>query len=247
MGKGKITVVLPMAGRGSRFTDKGFEMPKPLIKVAGVPMVVRSLGSLNNANEIRLIVVALKSQEHQFKIEKLLNSYGYKPEMILIDEVTQGQLCTVLKAENLLEENTKLLIIPSDTFVKSNIIKEIENLDDSISGLISVYNLPGDRWSFAKLGEQGNVIEVAEKVRISDFASTGIYFFNSSSEFIKYGKEMVVNNELTNNEFYVIPIYNKFIMNGGIVKLSLANAVFDMGTPEAKAQYEEYLKNENIS
>ena len=235
-----------MAGRGSRFLSEGFDIPKPLLKVVGIPMVIRALSSLRRNNNIRLIVVALEEHDASFQLHELFKNYGYEIELVLIKNVTRGQLCTVLCAEHLITENTSLLVVPSDTYVDSNILDEIESLEDGVAGLISVYNLPGDRWSFARTDDYNNVVEVAEKVRISNFASTGLYFFSDSEIFFKYSNEIILNNELTSGEFYVIPVYNKYIKNGEKVRISLARAVYDMGTPDAKFEVEELIKNSNL-
>jgi dTDP-glucose pyrophosphorylase len=154
----------------------------------------------------------------------------------LIDEVTEGQLCTVLAAEEHLNSSEDLLITSSDTFVKSKIGDHISRKADDCAGLISVADLPGNRWSFAKVDDTGRVVEVAEKRRISNYASTGLYYFANGYDFLTEAKRIIENKEKTQGEYYVIPVYQKFIERGLKVEISLADEVYDMGTPASLKQ-----------
>ncbi|MDQ6761436.1 MAG: glycosyltransferase family 2 protein [Bacteroidota bacterium] len=238
-----MTVVVPMAGRGSRYGEKGYNIPKPLIEIEGKQMFLWALESLANIAYEKIIFIALKQHEQQFTISKLLNENLKKSfQLVLIDEVTEGQLCTVLKAKEFINKDDDLLIIASDTLIRSNIGKDIQNKDGQTKGIISVINLPGDRWSFAKADKNGSVSEVAEKVRISDHASTGIYYFSKAGDFFYEGEMIIKSQEKTKGEYYIIPVYQKFIEKKEKVKISIADEMWDMGTPEAKEIFENHLR-----
>ncbi len=227
-----MKVIVPMAGRGSRFKNVGEITPKPLISVLGKPMLYWALKSIDGIKHSQLIFVALKEHEINFGLKTLLHElYGNNIALVLIDEVTEGQLCTVLAAEEYLNSSEDILITSSDTFVKSKIGEHISRKSDDCAGLISVANLPGDRWSFAKVDDTGRVVEVAEKRRISNYASTGLYYFANGYDFVNEAKRIIENKEKTQGEYYVIPVYQKFIEKGLKVEISLADKVYDMGTP----------------
>ena len=240
-----MIVVVPMAGKGSRYSEKGYNMPKPLIKVAGKPMFLWALKSLEDIEYEKLIFIALKQHEQQYQISKSLNKYVEKSfELVLIDEVTEGQLCTVLKAKEFFKMDDDLLIIASDSFIKSKIGNDIVNKDPYTKGIISVINLPGDKWSFAKVDKEGNVTEVAEKCRISDHASTGLYYFSNPGDFLSASDRIIQYKEKTKGEYYVIPVYQKLIEKKAKIKISIASEMWDMGTPEAKEIFENYLSKQ---
>ena len=109
------------------------------------------------------------------------------------------------------------------------------NFNDT-DGLIEVFNQDGDHWSFTdKLGKVGYV---TEKKRISNFCSTGLYGFRSVSLFLKFSNKV----KLTNNEKYIIPIYNELIKEKYNVTsfLSKFNNFTLCGTPM------EYELNKNL-
>ena len=83
--------------------------------------------------------------------------------------------------------------------------------------------------------------EVAEKIRISDNASTGIYYFNNAKWFEREAKALINNKETTKGEYYIMPLYSKMIKKGADIRLSYAVSMWDMGTPEAKEKFEKYL------
>ena len=236
-----MIVVMPMAGRGSRFEGHGYERPKPLILVNGVPMFVTSLASIKDVEYSSLVIVALKEHEEAFGISNYLKEYGIeKARLVLIEEVTQGQLCTVLAANDFINCEEDVLIIGSDTIVDSQIGADIKNKPQDCKGIISVADMPGDRWSFAAIDETGKVTEVAEKVRISPHASTGMYYFASGREFVEYSNSMIANQETTKGEYYVIPVYQKMISRSEYVGISTANAMWDLGTPDALKEYLDF-------
>ena len=63
------------------------------------------------------------------------------------------------------------------------------------------------KWSFARINEEGLVIEVAEKNPISDLATIGIYLFARGKDFVISALDMIVANDRVNGEFYM-PVYN---------------------------------------
>tara|TARA_Y100000766_G_C18876237_1_gene590936 strand:- start:538 stop:1251 length:714 start_codon:yes stop_codon:yes gene_type:complete len=237
-----MIVVIPMAGRGSRYSNFGYSTPKPLIKINEKPMLYYAFNSVRKIKYDKVVFIALKEHHEEYNLDKLIrNEIVFDFELILLDEITEGQLCTVLKAKDYFEKGKGILIAASDSYVESNIHLE---LDCKCDGLISVANLEGDNWSFARTDKENRVIEVSEKERISEYASTGIYYFSDAKVFEIEAERLISNNETTKNEYYVMPVYQKLINNNKLIKLSHAKSMWDMGTPDAKKRFENFLNNE---
>lgn len=233
-----MKVVVPMAGRGSRFANSSFSRPKPLIDVLGKPMFTWAIESLDGMDYSEIIFIALKEHESQFGLSELMNKYVKVPfQLVLIDEVTEGQLCTVLAAKSIINADESVLVIASDTLIEGNLLADLTSETDEVDGIISVLDLPGEQWSFAKVDEDGRVIEVAEKKRISDCASTGMYYFKSGVKLVEEAERLISNNERTRGEFYIMPLFQKLIDSGLNIRISKAGNMWDMGTPEALAQF----------
>ena len=241
-----MKVIMPMAGRGSRFNGSGYERPKPLIEVLGRPMFSLAIDSLKNIEFEKIIIISLQEHEENFGVKKLAGKYApANSELILLPQVTEGQLATVLAAKNFIEGNEDILIVSSDTIVVSNMMEDIKNKKNNCLGLISVADMPGDRWSFAKTDQTGKVIEVTEKIRISDNASTGLYYFSNGRDFVRKAEKMMELEEKTQGEYFVMPLYQKYIDEGAYIGISLAEKMWDLGTPESLQMFLEATR-ENI-
>ncbi|MBC8386766.1 MAG: glycosyltransferase family 2 protein [Actinobacteria bacterium] len=235
-----MKVVLPMAGRGSRFSKEGVVTPKPLIKVHGKPMIWWALQSLIGITYSKLIVVALLEHEKKYGIRDIFSKMGYHDvEYVFLNDVTEGQLCTVLTARHLINDEGDILITSSDTYVISNLGKDIVRKPDRCYGIISVANMPGEQWSFARTDYGDKVIEVAEKIRISDNASTGLYYFSNGVKFLEVADDLIAEGCKTKGEYYVIPVYQRFIDRGWNVHISKAKEMWDLGTPENLDYFEK--------
>ena len=240
-----MLLIIPMAGRGSRYTNVGYTTPKPLIEINGKPMLYHAFQSVKDVPFTKVIFIALKEHEETYGVNKIIKEQiVFDFELVLLDDVTEGQLCTVLEAAHFFQPNQSLLIAASDSFIESNIADDIATTN--ADGLISVINLPGEQWSFAKTDEQGHVTEVAEKTRISDHASTGIYYFKDALQFKHHAEALIKNKETTKGEYYIMPLYNKLIAEGANIRLSHAQSMWDMGTPEAKQKFEQYINETKI-
>lgn len=234
-----MNVVMPMAGKGSRFAGTGDHRPKPLVLVGGHPMFAWALLSLSGIPYSRVIVVALEVHEREFGISDILPRYVEgATELVTIQDVTEGQLCTVFAARELINREEDLLVMSSDTYVESNLGADIQRRASDCHGLIAVINVPGDRWSFAKADAGGRVTAVSEKVRISDHASTGQYYFSNGAEFVSLSEEMIARKEKTGGEYYVMPLYRKYLERGLRIDISRATEMWDMGTPDAFRKFD---------
>ena len=258
-----MKIVLPIAGRGSRFKaqeDKNPEYggPKPIINVKGYPMVRWATGSLpfikhpdQNVDcglvvkPEDLIFIALREHDEEYKISHVLKSfYGNGINIIFLDEVTRGAAETALAAKEFINNDEPVIISDSDHFFDGQALAQ-EIIDNpGVDGLIPVFKvLDGNpKWSFSRLGKDGFVDLVAEKQPISKWANIGGYYFGKGSEFIKAAQEVVDKGEYTNNEFYIAPIYNKIIQKGGKIKLAYPKYAHGLGTPE---DLEYFIENTN--
>ena len=239
-----LNIVIPMAGLGSRFAKAGYKKSKPFIDVAGKPMITRVIGNLYYP-EARFILIGRKEHLDQEKelVEKIKTDFD--ATFIGIDKLTEGTACTVLFSRELVNNDDPLLIANSDQLVDTRIEDYINdcfnrNLDGSILTFIDHELNP--KWSFAKLDENGLVIEVQEKKAISQFATVGIYLFSKGKDFVDNAVDMIIENDRINNEFYTCPVYNYLIKRGK--KIGIYNINFEemhgLGTPE---DLENYLVN----
>ena len=239
-----MNIVLPMAGRGSRFKEAGYKDIKPFIDVKGLPMVAQVIKNLNIEfnPKFSFVIVCLKKDYNDYNIGKQLTFLFPQAnfKFVLLDDLTDGAAQSVLAAKEFIDNPYPLLIFNSDQLIEyaPNIAYSELSLHD---GGILCFDGSGPEWSYAKLNEEGYVTEVAEKVQISNCATAGYYYWNRGKEFVRYAEEMIANNDRSKNEFYVAPVFNYAIKNGRRVVVHMVDKIYQLGTPE---YLEEYLNNE---
>lgn len=231
---GKCNVIIPMAGKGSRFSKAGYTFPKPLIDVRGKPMIQMVIESLQiDPKNSKYIYIVQKEHYERYNLKHLLNLLTSNCEIIQIDHITEGAACTCLLAEPYLDPELPVLLANSDQYVEWDANEFMYAMDaDGIDGGLLCFESTHPKFSFAKVGDDGFVTEVAEKKPISNCASTGIYYFKKGSEFLKYTKQMIEKDVRVKNEFYVCPIYNQFIEAGKKIRIMNCKKMWCLGTPE---------------
>jgi len=227
----KLNVLIPMAGAGSRFAQAGYTFPKPLIEVHGKPMIQVVVENLNI--EANYIFVCQKEHYEKYDLENVLSRIAPGCKIVQDHGMTEGAACTALLAKEHIDSDAPLFFANSDQFVEWNANECMYAFKaDSIDGGILTFEASHPKWSYAKVGEDGFVSEVAEKRVISDQATVGFYYWQHGSDFVKYAEQMIERDIRVNGEFYVAPVFNQAIEDGKKIRVKTINAMWGIGTPE---------------
>ena len=233
-----MNIVIPMAGRGSRLAGDPSGRPKPLIEVHGRPLWSWAVNCLPLHSARRIIFVCLAGHIDDHGVDRaILEELDGLPVVIhRIEEVTDGQLRTVVAARDHLVESTSLAVFNADTWFRHDHQEFLARAQAS-DGLLGVSSKAGDRWSFVRLDEQDEVVEVVEKRRISDLVCTGLYHFADTARFLADAEAMFALDQRTNGEFFVAPIYQRMIDRGERVRVMPAESFLPIGTPAELEQF----------
>lgn len=240
-----VNVLIPMAGAGTRFEKAGYTFPKPLIEVAGKPMIQVVVDNINI--EGQYIFIAQRSHSEKYNLKDTMNLISPGCILTTVDSLTQGAACTTLLAKEYIDNDTPLIMANSDQYIDWDSSEFMWSMTaDQIDGGILVFESTHPKWSFAKTGSDGYVCEVAEKKPISDLATAGIYFWRKGSDYVKYAEQMIQKNIRVNNEFYVCPVFNEAIKDGKKIKVFKidSNKMWGIGTPE---DLKNFLENHDRS
>lgn len=230
-------IVITMAGRGSRFYKAGYNQPKYEIVAHGKSLFEWSMSSLLNfiTPDSRIIFVCLKENDSRAFIEENMKSFTRADVHILeLDDITDGQATTAWLSKSLWKPDAALLIYNIDTYVEPYALTT-QDIKPGSDGWIPCFKAAGDHWSFARTGDNGWVVEVAEKRRVSDLATIGLYWFKSGEQYIESYTRFFSNDlNLVNGERYIAPLYADMITHGGHISVSdlPISAVHVLGTPE---------------
>jgi dTDP-glucose pyrophosphorylase len=227
-----------MAGKGSRFINNGYNLPKPMLIVQGHPMIEVVIENLRPSCPHRFIFICQKDHLDNFNLRPILKKHaGDNTEIITIDYMTEGAACTVLLAEKFIKNNDPLMIANCDQFTSISINNYLNNFDNStFDGFIMTMTANDPKWSFVRLNNVGEVIEVVEKQVVSTEATVGIYNYKHGYYFVQAAKDMIASNDRVNNEFYVAPAYNYMLKkNYRIGFMNVGNersGVYGLGIPD---------------
>lgn len=231
-----------MAGEGSRFSEKGYDVPKPLIEINKKTMIQCVVENLSFDAEYIFLVRKNHINKYKDLTEKLHLISNYRCKIIEVDKLTDGAACTALLAKNYINNDDDLIIANSDQIIEYNLanfnyLKNLTNVDGIV---FSFYDI-NPKWSFLKTDSKGMIIEVAEKKAVSNIATCGIYWYRKGSDFVKAAENMIAKNLRVNNEFYIAPVYNEMIADGMSIIPFFVNKMNGVGTPE---DLEKYLKEQ---
>lgn len=232
-----------MAGEGSRFRDEGIDKPKHRISIDGKSMFWYSMRSLNSFFNEKFVFVCLETHNDHTFIKSECAQLGIEDyDIVEIPDITDGQATTVIKAKQQINSDESILIYNIDTYIEENVIKKEAVSGD---GWVPVFRTEGNRWSFVKTdGERVN--QVAEKERISDLATAGLYYFDSFDDYTAAYAEMADSVEQEYGEKYIAPLYNWLIEKEKIVhhKIIPKKCVHVLGTPEDLISFYPEFKKE---
>lgn len=229
-----VNLLIPAAGQGSRFANAGWSAPKPFIDINGQSMLEHVLENLSLPNQKSIVLLR---DEHITSFPDLSGDIISRfDHSVTVDALTEGTACTALLARQYIDSNNPLLIANSDQYIDFDVNSFIQdcydrNLDGSILCFVDPSRNP--KWSFAKVDDEGLVLEVAEKNPISDVATVGIYFFAHGSDFVKGSIDMIARNQRVNGEFYTCPVYNNLIKEGARIGIFVIHedSMHGLGTP----------------
>jgi dTDP-glucose pyrophosphorylase len=194
----------------------------------------------------KIIFVVLSEHIDDYSIDEKLLSFAPGCKIVQCDSVTEGPASTTLLAEYYINNNKPLVIANCDQIIGISLNRVFDNFYRSeCDGGIITFPSTDSKWSYAKVGDDNYVSEVAEKNPISEHATAGIYYWRRGSDYVKYVKKMIEKNVRVNNEFYVCPVYNEAIQDSKkiVIHEISSNEMYGLGDPEEFQDSLQRLKN----
>ena len=251
-----MNIIIPLCGRGERFSKKGFKETKALIKVYGKEIIRHVIDSLKLTSEDKLYVI-INDRVESTGITK----YLHDTTIINIHKETSGASETIV--HGLTDLTGPTLLVDGDNFYRTDILQEIrKNLDVNQVIYFETDGTEAPVFSYIKTID-GYITSIKEKEKISRLANSGAYFFSSAEELHKYAnkvlsaKHSVLLEPDTNSsiwhsakqnvliEPYISCIIDTMLQDNKVFKATQIpiQQYFSLGTPE---QVEQYIKNTHI-
>lgn len=235
-----------MAGKGIRFQQAGYTLPKPLIPVNGRPMIQLVIENLRPKTEHCFIFICRQQHINEYGLADKLKYWSSGCIILTVDEITEGAACTVLLAKELINNNSSLMIANCDQWIDTDIDAYLADMETrNLDGLIMTMTANDPKWSFVRLDDSGSITEVVEKQVVSDEATVGIYNYRQGSDFVDSAEKMIHKKLRVNNEFYVAPTYNEMIHKGlhlGYYNIGkVGDGMYGLGTPDDLEKFEYFF------
>ncbi|MBI4634965.1 MAG: NTP transferase domain-containing protein [Candidatus Rokubacteria bacterium] len=241
-----------MAGRGMRFAHEGYCLPKPLIPVAGAPMVIQAIRSLPRAR--RWGFIGLREHFEAYGVAELLRGEVGGCDLLCLDGVTEGQACTALFGERLVNPERSLLIAACDngmTWDGATYRRMVA--DPSIDAIVWTFrrraSLEQNPTAFGWVdATSGQVTRVSVKIPISstprtDHAIVGTFYFRKSRDFFAAVRAMIEADRRVNGEFYIDEALNAVLAAGKTVTVFEVAMYLGWGTPDDLRTFEYWRQH----
>ena len=182
----KIHLIMPMGGEGTRFGNKGFVLPKPLIELQGKPFfywATQSVVKFVDVQDITFVVL----QEHidKFDIKNRILEYYPNAKFQIIPHVLNGAVLTCSEGVKLIDDDLPILFNDCDhAFVCKKLYEFCQKANFSdVDGALLTFKSDSPAFSYAIFDEKHNVTGTIEKQVMSDEAICGAYYFKNKDIF----------------------------------------------------------------
>jgi glucose-1-phosphate thymidylyltransferase len=244
-----MNIVIPMAGLGKRMRPHTLTVPKPLLPIAGKPIVQRLVEDIakvcgTQINEIAFVVGHFGEEAEQ-NLLKIAESVGAVGKICYQDEAL-GTAHAILCGREVLKG--KVIVAYADTLFKAGFKLNLEN-DASI--WVQKVDNPS-AYGVIKQDASGNIEAIVEKPTefVSDLAIIGIYYFKDGENLCKELDYLIENDIKVNGEYYITDALANMNRKGLIFSPSVVEEWLDCGNKDATVftnqRYLEYLKDENL-
>ncbi len=229
-----MNIIIPIGGVGKRFSSDNYNLPKPLVRTLGEHLIVKCIDSLN-IDESDTLYIIYRQELQKFNFESVLRHkfplISFK--FLCINFDTRGASETVLQClVNINQDELKdlTIVIDSDNLYKEDVIGISKRYNDN---LIFYHESIEEKPIFSYIEIKDNkVIEIKEKVKITNNACVGAYCFRDANLLKNTIIDIIKDNDKTLNEFYISNIYKKLLQLDISVFSYKINEYICLGTPE---------------
>lgn len=195
-----MKIIVPMAGMGKRMRPHTLTIPKPLIQVAGKPIVQHLVEDITKVCHEKVDEIAFVIGDFGKEVEKNLiaiaESQGAKGTIYYQDEPL-GTAHAILCAKNALKG--KVVVAFADTLFRTDV-----NMSDEFDGIIWVKQIEDPRqFGVVKVNKENVITDFVEKppTFVSDLAIIGIYYFKDG-EYLHQQLQYLIDNDIKDKGEY---------------------------------------------
>tara|TARA_Y100001935_G_scaffold167615_1_gene138070 strand:+ start:2688 stop:3395 length:708 start_codon:yes stop_codon:yes gene_type:complete len=231
-----------MAGKYERFKLFGNKIPKYLVPLGKNTVLWHVINSLPRKDSINVFFIANNNDVDFFPvISSIVNDFGIEKKNIRFIQDTKSQLETATLGLELIykeiDDSLPISFMNIDTILLNRSKHfDILEYEDGFQGLIDTFTANSNEYSYADTTEDGQVLNIVDKTKISQNACSGLYSFKESKNFLSLSKALLdLNQEANFTSFYKSIIEKDYVVQSSFHENKSDTIV--LGTPE------EYVTN----
>lgn len=241
-----MKIVIPMSGMGNRFVQSGYQTPKPLIEMDGMPIIEHVVKMFSTEEDFIFICNSKHLQESNMRA--LLQKIAPKGTIVEIPPHKKGPVFAVQQIDNLINDEEEVIVNYCDFSCYWNYLDFLEHTRSrDADGAVPAYKgfhphmLGTTNYAFMR-DEKQWMLEIKEKEpftdnRMQEYASMGTYYFKKGAYVKKYFKALMEKDINLNGEYYVSLIYNLLVNDGLKVSIYEVQHMLQWGTPQDVEEY----------
>src|SRR6188768_968238 len=245
-----MNIIIPMAGLGKRMRPHTLTVPKPLLPIAGKPIVHRLVEDIakvcpEKINTIGFIIHPSFGKEVEESLKKIAAEVGAEGR-IYYQESAMGISHALLFAKELF--TGKVVVAFADTLFKAEF-----KLDTSKDGIIWVQRVADpSQFGVVKLNEKGEITDLVEKPStfVSDMAIIGIYFFREGEALAREMQYLIDNDIKDKGEYQFTSALQGLNKKGAKLVPGQVTEWLDCGnknvTVQTNQRYLEFIKDQKL-
>jgi len=243
-----MQIIIPMSGFGERFRKAGYNVPKPLIKVDGKPIIQHVVEMFPGETDITFICNRDHLNNSEYRMQDTLKEIAPEGRIIAIDPHKLGPVYAVLQALDQLSSKKPTIVNYADFTCDWDYIDFCNSVKyTDCDGAIPCYRgfHPHTLWSnyYAYVQEKDMcALDIQEKKPFTDFpkeefASSGTYYFKSGELMHRYFERCVDENLTVGGEYYVSMVYKPMIQDELNIQIYELEHFMQWGTPSDLEEY----------
>lgn len=204
----------------------------------GKTLLEKSIKSFNFPESTNLyLVINEEDKDYLGEVENILGAFKNLSKIIITPD-TQGQAETAFIGCKDIPNNFPIFFFNGDTILKNRDVNGMASqLHTKCDGAIDTFIEDTDHFSFVKLDATNKVTEIAEKIVISNYATTGLYGFSGKEIYLEYYQKLKTDHEKYISDVYKIMLSNDLVIKG-MVSPEKRDTII-LGTPK------EYFANKD--
>lgn len=212
-----MNILIPIAGEDKFFRSDEYFFPKPLVEIAGTPMIELCVRSLTRQfPDAHFIFVVQTEHCTKFSLDGMLRILTEGRCTILrLNQPTRGALCSALMAIDHIAADEPLVIANGDQIIEADLSEFIaRTMGAGHDGAVITFESLHPRWSFARIDGDGLVCETAEKRVISRNAIAGFYYYRSGKVLIDAALQTLEHEGSVEGAYYISQTLNNLVLEG---------------------------------